>query len=275
MLGKLLKYEFKAMGRTLLPLYGALLAVAAILGLMINFSDAMNATGIIGSIMAIVIVVVYVVLLIAIVIMTMVLIVQRFSRNLLGTEGYFMLTLPASIDSHILSKTISAMVWSVFSGIVGMLTLPLILLTSGSANTNVGEIFNQIGRGLGMVADEIGGGNLAVLIIEVLMFMILTGAAFALKVYASISIGHQVQKHTGLLSLATFVGLCIVESMAGSFVGVKTFEISGGSNIEQQVVDTVLYAQQIMLVGIAFTAVVAAIYYVITRLLMKYKLNIE
>ena len=107
------------------------------------------------------------------------------------------------------------------------------------------------------------------------MFMILTGAAFALKVYASISIGHQVQKHTGLLSLATFVGLCIVESMAGSFVGVKTFEISGGSNIEQQVVDTVLYAQQIMLVGIAFTAVVAAIYYVITRLLMKYKLNIE
>lgn len=275
MLGKLLKYEFKAMGRTLLPLYGALLAVAAILGLMINFSDAMNATGIIGSIMAIVIVVVYVVLLIAIVIMTMVLIVQRFSRNLLGTEGYFMLTLPASIDSHILSKTISAMVWSVFSGIVGMLTLPLILFTSGSANTNVGEIFNQIARGLGMVADEIGGGNLAVLIIEVLMFMILTGAAFALKVYASISIGHQVQKHTGLLSLATFVGLCIVESMAGSFVGVKTFEISGGSNIEQQVVDTVLYAQQIMLVGIAFTAVVAAIYYVITRLLMKYKLNIE
>ena len=275
MLGKLLKYEFKAMGRTLLPLYGALLAVAAILGLMINFSDAMNATGIIGSIMAIVIVVVYVVLLIAIVIMTMVLIVQRFSRNLLGTEGYFLLTLPASIDSHILSKTISAMVWSVFSGIVGMLTLPLILLTSGSANTNVGEIFNQIGRGLGMVAEKIGGGNLAVLIIEVLMFMILTGAAFALKVYASISIGHQVQKHTGLLSLATFVGLCIVESMAGSFVGVKTFEISGGSNIEQQVVDTVLYAQQIMLVGIAFTAVVAAIYYVITRLLMKYKLNIE
>ncbi|WP_303858195.1 hypothetical protein [Aminicella lysinilytica] len=275
MLGKLLKYEFKAMGRTLLPLYGALLAVAAILGLMINFSDAMNATGIIGSIMAIVIVVVYVVLLIAIVIMTMVLIVQRFSRNLLGTEGYFMLTLPASIDSHILSKTISAMVWSVFSGIVGMLTLPLILFTSGSANTNVGEIFNQIGRGLGMVAEKIGGGNLAVLIIEVLMFMILTGAAFALKVYASISIGHQVQKHTGLLSLATFVGLCIVESMAGSFVGVKTFEISGGSNIEQQVVDTVLYAQQIMLVGIAFTAVVAAIYYVITRLLMKYKLNIE
>ncbi len=263
------------MGRTLLPLYGALLAVAAILGLMINFSDAMNATGIIGSIMAIVIVVVYVVLLIAIVIMTMVLIVQRFSRNLLGTEGYFMLTLPASIDSHILSKTISAMVWSVFSGIVGMLTLPLILFTSGSANTNVGEIFNQIGRGLGMVAEKIGGGNLAVLIIEVLMFMILTGAAFALKVYASISIGHQVQKHTGLLSLATFVGLCIVESMAGSFVGVKTFEISGGSNIEQQVVDTVLYAQQIMLVGIAFTAVVAAIYYVITRLLMKYKLNIE
>lgn len=275
MLGKLLKYEFKAMGRTLLPLYGALLAVAAILGLMINFSDAMNATGIIGSIMAIVIVVVYVVLLIAIVIMTMVLIVQRFSRNLLGTEGYFMLTLPASIDSHILSKTISAMVWSVFSGIVGMLTLPLILFTSGSANTNVGEIFNQIGRGLGMVADEIGGGNLAVLIIEVLMFMILTGAAFALKVYASISVGHQVQKHTGLLSLAVFIGLCIVESMAGSFVGVKTFEISGGSNIEQQVVDTVLYAQQIMLVGIAFTAVVAAIYYVITRLLMKYKLNIE
>ncbi|TDP48324.1 hypothetical protein [Aminicella lysinilytica] len=274
MLGKLLKYEFKAMGRTLLPLYGALLAVAAILGLMINFSDAMNSTGIVGSIMAVLIVVVYVVLLVAIVVMTMVLIVQRFSRNLLGTEGYFMLTLPASIDAHILSKTISAMVWSLFSGIVGMVTLPLILLTSGSADTNVGAVFNEIGRGLRMVADEIGSGNLAVLILEVLLIMILTGAAFALKVYASISVGHQVQKHTGLLSLAVFIGLCIVESVAGSFVGVKTFEISG-NNIEQQVVDSVLYAQQIMLVSIVFTAVVAAIYYVITRLLMKYKLNLE
>ena len=106
MLTKLLKYEFKATGRVYGGLYLAILAAAALLGLSFRFPIFLVHTAPIAVLM-----IIYLALVVAIVVMTVFTIVQRFTRNLLGREGYLMHTLPVSSVQLILSKLISSMVW--------------------------------------------------------------------------------------------------------------------------------------------------------------------
>ena len=87
MLGKLIKYEFNANSRTFLPMYIALILVAAVNRVLrVTMSEANLAFGI--SIMLLV------GLFMALGIITLVVIIQRFNKNLLGDEGYLMFTLP-------------------------------------------------------------------------------------------------------------------------------------------------------------------------------------
>ena len=112
MLGKLLKYEFKATSRILLPLYGALLIFAFIVKIFIGTKlDGVN-MDFLGGIPAVVSIFTYGATMAAVFIVTIFIIIQRFYKNLLGDEGYLMNTLPVSTTSNISSKLISAIIWS-------------------------------------------------------------------------------------------------------------------------------------------------------------------
>ena len=115
MLGKLLKYEFKATSRILLPLYGALLIFAFIVKIFIGTKlDGVN-MDFLGGIPAVVSIFTYGATMAAVFIVTIFIIIQRFYKNLLGDEGYLMNTLPVSTTSNISSKLISAIIWSLVS----------------------------------------------------------------------------------------------------------------------------------------------------------------
>jgi len=110
MLGKLLKYEFKATARTLLPLYAALLIISVISNLLLH-SDF--------QIASVISITVFGALLMAVFIVTLILMIQRFYRNLLSDEGYLMFTLPVKTNRLIFSKMIVTFVWFLIAGIVG------------------------------------------------------------------------------------------------------------------------------------------------------------
>lgn len=95
MLRKLLKYEFKATARTMVPLYIVLIAFS-LFHLVINPLDVLESTGntSIRTIIAMLDIMLYVVLIVGLSIMTLVIMIQRFYKNLLGDEGYLMFTLP-------------------------------------------------------------------------------------------------------------------------------------------------------------------------------------
>ena len=95
MLGKLMKYEIKATGRTLIPLYIALLAFAIINKIFIGtgLSDKLEGFGSIPFILSIF---GYGFTMAAVFIVTFFVIIQRFYKNLLGDEGYLMNTLPVT-----------------------------------------------------------------------------------------------------------------------------------------------------------------------------------
>ena len=121
MLGKLMKYEFRATAIYFLPIYVVLVLVSGlryVISLISQkFSNGFSAfSGF--SLSAI-----YLLLALGLAITTFIVIIIRFYKNLLGTEGYLMFTLPVSVEQNILAKLIPSVVWFFGSCVLGMLTI--------------------------------------------------------------------------------------------------------------------------------------------------------
>ena len=130
MLRKLLKYEFKAAGRTFVPIYGALILVALVNRLfrMGNIDLGFGLTTLILT-----------GLFIALGVLTLIVTIQRFSKNLLGDEGYLMFTLPVKPSQLISSKLIATVVWGILSSIVGLITCIILVMDY----TVINELMNS------------------------------------------------------------------------------------------------------------------------------------
>ena len=113
MLGKLIKYDLKALAKILAPLWGVLL----VMGLIFGISIRSNLEGI-GNTMIVFSLVVIVAVIVAIFVMNVIVVIQRFWKGLLQEEGYLMFTLPVTTRSLILSKVISALIISCGTALV-------------------------------------------------------------------------------------------------------------------------------------------------------------
>ena len=113
MLGKLIKYDLKALAKILAPLWGVLL----VMGLIFGISIRSNLDGI-GNTMIVFSLVVIIAVIVAIFVMNVIIVIQRFWNGLLQEEGYLMFTLPVTTRSLILSKVISALIISCGTALV-------------------------------------------------------------------------------------------------------------------------------------------------------------
>ena len=95
MLGKLIKHEFRATGRILLPLLGAELLLSVLAGFSVRGLDRVENMGILG-VMYVTTLVVFFLGLFALSVVAFVLMIQRFYKNLLRDEGYLSMTLPVT-----------------------------------------------------------------------------------------------------------------------------------------------------------------------------------
>ena len=136
MLTKLLKHEFRATARIMGPLYLVLLAVA----LGFNFSARLMDSGnFVLNMLAALVILAYVVAIIGVFVVAFILMLQRFYKNLLGDEGYIMFTLPASVHQHVWSKLIVSAVWFIATGVV-------VILSAFVAAFNVSFLTDLAGR---------------------------------------------------------------------------------------------------------------------------------
>ena len=106
MLGKLIKYEFKATGRTMLLLIAAVLVLAALSGMSVILLDRETSYGILQAIFVLILIAFFACIF-ALGVMALAMMIERFYKNLLGSEGYLMFTLPVSTSSLIASKALS------------------------------------------------------------------------------------------------------------------------------------------------------------------------
>ncbi|MCI2047649.1 MAG: hypothetical protein LKJ90_08035 [Faecalibacterium sp.] len=291
MLKKLLKYEFQATGRTFGGVYLGLVAVALMLGVAMRFAlpgEAMfNETTVpvnsgIGIAMAI-LSIVYFALVVATGVLTVVTIIERFRKNLLGGEGYLMHTLPVSAKTLIASKLIAGELWSLASLLAILLSglLMVCVMTLGtpvfSANENLADFF--------VSAQQEFGQPLVLMIMGLLIAAAAAIACSTLLIYAVIMLAHQVKKYPVPAGILAFIVLANAQSLLTAllgFGGIKLVEVSttassvGGSLTAA--LNALPTAGQFWL-DVAVTAlpciVFAALYFCLADWLMKKHLNLE
>ena len=275
MLSKLLKYEFKDTGRIYGGLYLAILAAAALLGAFFRFPAPVS------GFPFVVVTIVYLMLCVAIAVITALTIIQRFTRNLLGREGYLMHTLPVTPAQLILSKLISSMVWLLCSILVIALSLGVFFLCG---MLNVNGIFSDWAsavRDFRQLADilqhvlNVSGFMLLLTAIEWLATLVCS----ILCLYTACMIWHQFKQHFALVGIAAFVILNIVQNRlvallpyTNNTVGLDMVVIASGDTWQ---VTTNRFYLRAVLVSLLADAVLCGVYFAATNWLMKNKLDLD
>ena len=197
MLGKLMKYELKACGRTFLPLYGAILLMSVIAGLSMNmgiFQISGLATIVLFG------------LFVALGVLTIMITIQRFRRNLLDDEGYLMFTLPVTSKELIFSKYSVALIYTILSSIVSVLSFIIIVLIQSIDSISFSDLWYDLSRSL----SELSPVQDILIYTVILAFILYT--IFILTLYLSVSMGQLpiFNKHRNIVAFISFFVINIV-----------------------------------------------------------------
>ena len=219
MLSRLIKHEFRATGRRMLPTMGVL----ALLGVLANLSIRLLESGFGGTLMRILMVLFIIAFFIGMTVawvMTLVLMISRFYRNLLKDEGYLMFTLPTSSHALIWSKLIVSTVWFLATALlIGL----LMLLTVANLGQMSAEDFNAAFYGMREVLDMlyqlgVSKGSLILLLGELVVASVITCLTTCLHFYAAMGLGQMSANHKGLMSVLAFIGISIAFQILASTV---------------------------------------------------------
>ena len=287
MLKQLLKYEFKATKRLYFGLYLALALLSVVLGVTFRQEHALAHSTSFQN-LEVILMMVYVSVILAIAVLCFVNTVQRFCRNLLGREGYLMHTLPVTETQLILSKLLTSMVWVLCSGLVGVVCIT-VMVSIGVLDAEVlGTLSWDRWKQLWQMLYEELGPEFWVAMVWTILINLARLASLILCVYAACMIAHQFKKQTMAAGILAFIGMNIVENQIDKLLGMNDVTLFVGVNYKLVDVSGVSEGAPVMhymttafgqgascLFSFVFTAAIAAVYFFLTRWLMKHKLNLE
>lgn len=256
MLGKLIKYEYKATARTFIPIYIALLLVAVI-NRVLRIGNIDVAWGIS--------MIVLVGLFIALGVLTIIVIVQRFNKNLLGDEGYLMFTLPVKSEQLVASKLIISIVWTIISSIVAFVTF-LILLGEAPLFNEIFTNWNIIWTEFTIAVQEQMHVSSPILFIAmILAVLLLSYISFIFEIYLSLAAAQLpvFNKNRGVVGFAAFFVINVVLSICSQILGVI---------IPDQVVNTFASSITIMIIS---TLIVCIVLFIGIKWILDKHLNLE
>lgn len=261
---KLLKYEWKACARTCLPLYGVLILMSLISRILYVIPKNASLDFMLPAISSML----YMGVMMAAFVVTAVILIQRFYKNLLGSEGYLMFTLPVTVTQHLFSKTIIAVVMIGLSGLSALISIFIF------ADMAFGEMLSSL------VAVLPHNGQEFLFELELLVLAVLGIAGMALFLYMCIALGHLASRHRLLMSIVWYVVLSTALQVLLLMVMMGV-----GNAVPQPFVDlmkvwwsgiTPIGAAHLMLRFCCVFALLSdAVYFLVTRWILVHKLNLE
>lgn len=269
MLGKLLKYEIKATARLFLPLYLTILVFAAINRFFFAMPNIGEKSLYFSNLAATISMIIYVTLMVGLVLMTLIVLIQRFYKNLLGDEGYLMFTLPVQSWSHILSKLTISMLWTVVSGVVALFSILII----SSKGISIPEFYKELLMGF-IRFSQYFGASTYLMSLEAIVLGLLALASTILTIYAAIALGHLFNKHKLLASFGMYIALKTISQILMSLFAF-IFWNQALLGMESNFMPSVLQVNTFMLISILYFGVITAGYFVLTNYILKRKLNLE
>ncbi len=261
MLSKLLKHEFKATARLLLPLY----LVLAVLTVFDRIVLSLHFTGTLSMITGFV-TTAYIVSLIAIVVVSFVIIITRFYKNLMSDEGYLMFTLPVKPHQLINSKLIVSMVWTLASIAGVILSLLGVFATSDRLKLLEEAFVIQINN----VKYTFGDKGFTLIMTELCILILFGLLHNILMIYLSIALGQLFRGHKLLGSFASYIAINTVLQILVTLAMVLAGFLFSKSFVEIDSLPQIIFP-----ITIAYTVIFSALFYFFTNLIFRKKLNLE
>jgi len=255
MLRKLIKHEFKATARLLLPIYIVLAAIALLCKLIHSLDIYKGVLYLIPGVFT----VIYAISVIASLAVTFIFAVIRFYKNLISDEGYLMFTLPVKPTALINSKLIVSISWLIINAAV-------IFIASAFTFPN---IISEIIEGfLDSVAAEFGSRSY--LIATELIIMIMINIVYTMLLfYVSIAIG-QLYRSKIIFSVVAY--LCIY--FATQIIAV-IIVLCLGLMQNDLIFSTTSIPKLILPFFIVFYLALTVVLYIITNFIFSNKLNLD
>lgn len=268
MLGKLLKYDFRSMGKQFAFIWPA----ALVLAFMNRFTlGNIGSNDTVKELFSGIAMLVYVSILIALFVISLIFVIQRFYKGLLGDEGYLMHTLPVRPWQLIASKAICALAASVVSILVAAVSI--VLLVPGALSGILSfwpRFFAALGR---------EGGNGILLLVELLVVLLTTALASFFQLYLAMAIGHLFGKNRIALSVVAYIA---IQTILNTVLTVPLAVVGewAGEQINYFLADTMANNAWAVIHGgfwllILGTCVVGAVFFFGTEYILRRKLNLE
>ncbi len=269
MVKKLIKHEFMALSRMLVPMYIILLGISLVTRIIAFFETD---TVIYDIIFGMAVTVLSIALVVSLVYTTVSCII-RFYRNLFSKEGYLTFTLPVSVNAHILTKLFAAVVAYIAS--LAVVFIAFCIATSGELLV---ELFKAAGYLLGE-AGEILGANLGLYIAETALMLFVSLCAGMLLFYACMCIGQLAKRSRVLLALGVYFGYYYLTQIIVT-LGIVFMTVFQDSELFKNIAEWIALNPEAtghiaLLAPTVFYAIMGGIYYLIAHTIMKKKLNLE
>ena len=194
-------------------------------------------------------------------VVTLVVMIQRFYKSLLGDEGYLMFTLPVQTWKHLVNKLLIAILWNLLSAAIGMVSI--MLLVPAQELKELGSLLMYIKEYLGTM----GYFSIPLLFLASIVFSIV-------QMYTAIALGHLFRKHKLLASFGMYIGINTVSQIV--FILIILFFQYYLTSLSGPVPSLhPSHINMLILVTGIILAVLTAVCFIVTNIILKRRLNLE
>ena len=272
MVKKLFKHEMLSYLRLWLPMQAVLLAIAFFMRILLFFESDNTAYKIsFGSSYFL-----YIVAIMASVAVTLVFAIIRFYKNLFTHEGYLTFTLPVSPMAHIFVKVATAVLFTVFSLL--SVVISIMVVTSGELLI---EIFKAIGYIVKQAFTHADGLHLVLYLLEMIALFLVSLAGSLLFYYTCIAIGQMAKKNRKIAAFGAYFGFYVISQIISTvFVILFATNPDLWANMFEDIMSFAIdhpyaFIHLFFLVSTLISGAFSALYFFVTHLIIRKKLNLE
>lgn len=270
MLGKIIKHEFKATYKGYFLLFASLLALT----LMTKITEQVPLDNTVWNILMVLLAAAYMIVLVFVVFAAMILAVQRFYKTMVKDEGYLTHTIPVKKSSLILGKFIVALIWTIISGIIMLLSIFV-----EAATTDFMEVvIDALNAFIKFVSEN---PEYILHIVLLLIMVIVSFAASILMFYAAVALGQMFNGH----KIAGSVVFYFVLNYGFSFLSTAAMMVIPNFIDKMNATDEMSFAEMMgsginaidwfLIFIIVFQLICCVVCYFITNYRFSKRLNLE
>ena len=276
MLGKMIKHEFKATGRLILPVLLIVIVMTPVLALLNKLASHIGRKSLAGGLLSGISMVSFVAMMIGACVAVFIYIMVRFYKTIATSEAYMTFCLPVNSHHVMLSKLIVATVWQVLTVAIAIGSMYIMFIINGIIEP--GTVFSHMERML--TSSGIEYGSLFGFLFKIGAMIFISMITSILSWYLAVCLGQIFQEKRVLMSIVMYVGIYMVMQIIYMCI-LLPFILSHSSEFamgEAKAINMQMNAEfpsgLLLAVGI-INIVLAVVFYVVGTQILKKKTNVR